>query len=257
MIDLPPFEQVKSGLFVPSRPAIIRRGELVKPVLPAGIMVVNGWLTQSAAGGATPTFVAVGAKAQAAGTLNVPYYAGLAANDIAIMIATGYDDVSFGTVSGWTAESQVSVTSAMRARLYWKRLAGSESGTESITGSTANANHGVMIGFRGCITSGTPYEAYNSNTSAGNTSVTSPSTTTTGANRLLLRVYTDEDGGTNTTPPAGWTEQYENWETVVGFNRIALDTLAQASAATVSATSRTASFPSSWVTLGLALLPTS
>lgn len=50
MIDPPPFEQAeKSGLWVPSRPAIIRPAEAVKPIIPAGIMVVNGWLKQSAA----------------------------------------------------------------------------------------------------------------------------------------------------------------------------------------------------------------
>lgn len=256
MIDLPPFEQqaAKSGLWVPSRPAIIRPAESVKPIIPAGIMVVNGWLTQSAAGGATPTVVAVGAKAQAAGTLNVPYYAGLAANDIAVIIACGYDDVTFGSLTGYTAETQVGSASATRARLYWKRLTGSESGSESITGATSEVNHGVMIGIRGCITTGTPYEGYASNSGSG-TSVTSPATTTTSTNRLLLRTYADESGGTNTTPPSGWSERYEDWETVTGFLRLALDTKEQTTAATVTATSRTASFSSSYVTFGLAFIP--
>lgn len=40
----------KTKLWVPPRPAIIRPAEIVKPIIPAGIMVVNGaLLTQSAA----------------------------------------------------------------------------------------------------------------------------------------------------------------------------------------------------------------
>lgn len=212
--------------------------------------------SSSAGDGSTPVFVAVGTKASAAGTLSVPYYAGVAANHIALIIAAGYNDVTFGEISGWNSETQVN-SIGMHAKVYWKRLTGGESGSESITGATSNANHAVMLGFSGCTTSGTPYEDFQSNSSDGSTSNTSDSTTTTGPNRLLVRFYTDEAGGISTTPPASWTERYEDWDTVpsMGFNRIAVDTIEQATAGTVSATTRSTSFSSSLVNFSLALLP--
>jgi len=203
------------------------------------------------------SFVAAGAKAQAAGTLDVPYYSGLAANDIAIILAAGYNDVTFGTATGFTAETQVNHASGNRIRLYWKRLDGSESGNVSITGATGAANIGVMLGFRGAITTGTPYEGYaTSNGNVASNLVTSPATTTTADGRIALRLYTHE-WGAGTTPPATWTERFDGFETIISAITISADTKDVATASTEAATTRNlgGGNGTSYVCAGLALIP--
>lgn len=259
MLDLPAlFDQAqKSKLWVPPRPAIIRPAEVVKPIIPAGLIVSNGWLTQSAAGGATPTFVAVGAKAQAAGTLSIPYYAGHDSGHIGLIFVAGYNDVTFGAATGYTAETQVNHASGMRCRLYWRRLDGSESANVSITGATSNANIGVMLGFSGCVSTGTPYEDYGSVTGdVASSLVTSGATTTAGNNRLLVRAYSHEMG-VGTSPPGSWTERFDDFETVISAITLAIDSLGVAASGTTSATSRNlgGGNGTSYACLDLALLP--
>lgn len=205
-----------------------------------------------------PTIVASGAVALGTSSLSVPYYAGLAANDIAIILVYAYGNVTFGSASGFTAESQVNTTQsgtpATRCRIYWKRLVGSESGTVSISTTSADASSGRMIGARDCILTGTPYEGYASNNGNTGTTMTSPSTVTSGPDRLLLRFWGTESVDTS-TPPATWTEEYESANGTAGFTVIACDSKQRATAGTESASTRTQTDNSSYVSFGLALMP--
>lgn len=218
--------------------------------------------------GDTPTYVAAGTLAQSATTpnptLSIPYYAGLAANDIAIIMCGGYPGsgtYTFPAVSGWTLANDTSSDPGFgttQQGIYWRRLDGGESGNVSValTGSSDTAL-GIMFGIRGCITSGTPYEDLdvNSEASGVTSDYTSQSITTTAANRLLLRMGMDEDAGTSSVP-ASWTQRFESTESIGGYMCVTLDTLAQATATTVSATTRTGSFSSSFVIHTMAMLPT-
>jgi hypothetical protein len=206
---------------------------------------------------AIPTFVAAGSKAQAAGTLSIPYYAGHTTNDIALIFVAGYADVTFGAATGFTAETQVNHALGLRTRLYWRRLDGSESANISITGATSNANIGVMLGFSGCAPSGTPYEDYGSVTGdVASNLVTSGATTTAGSDRLLVRSYVHEMGVAS-SPPASWTERFDSFETVINAVTLAIDTLGVASSGTTAATSRNlgSGNGTSFAVLDLALKP--
>lgn len=270
MLDLHgSFEQgPNSRLWVPSRPAIVRRSETIKPIIPAGIMVVNGWLKQSAAAVA-PTYVASGSQVEngTSKTLSVPYYAGLQVNDIGIIQIGGYaggfgSGFTYPALTGWTAIGNVSHSDGGTRKadqgLYYKRLTGSESGTESITltGGSSGAGEyvvvGRMFGIRGCITSGTPYEGLGSNSGLGGAA--SASIVTTGSSRLLLRLQMDEDGGGN-SPPSGYTERHEETETFFGVMTPALDTKEMAASGTESATTRTIGGGISFVVQTLAMIP--
>ncbi|MDO8942301.1 MAG: hypothetical protein Q7U75_03910, partial [Desulfobacterales bacterium] len=185
-------------------------------------------------------------------------YAGWAAGQTSIIVVAGYADVTFGAATGYTAQTQVNRTTGMRARIYHRNLDGSEGTNVSITGATANANLGFMLGFAGAdVVSATPFEGYAS--SSGDVSgglVTSPATTTTGVDRLLLRIYTDEQGVLS-SPPATWTERFDNFETIISAITGAADTKELAAAGTEAATSRSygGGDGTTYVCFGLALVP--
>lgn len=225
--------------------------------------------SSSSGGGATPTFVAAGTLAQSTTatnpTISVPYYSGLAANDIAIIHCGGYTEsgeYTFPTISGWTLIDELSSSPTFGTThqgLYWRRLDGGESGNVSVafTSAANDIATGVMFGIRGCITSGTPYEDMDviSGAPGATTSMTSQSITTLGPNRLCLRVAMDEDAGSSSVP-ASWTQRYELIETALSAVTSTLDTIEQSSAGTVSASTRTQSFSGSFVIHTLAMIPT-
>lgn len=257
MIDLPPFEQVKSGLLVPSRPAIIRRGELIKPVLPAGIMVVNGWLQQSAAS-SPPSFVANGAIAGSASTtsLAVSFPASVAADAIALLWSMGYEDMTFP--GSFTAEAQVQdVSSATKFRLGWKRCSGSEGGTSVNITQSSNQMWAQIAVFTGCVVSGTPYEGYSAVTGTSNTAtLTTPAIVSTVDQTLGVLIALD-NGNVTFTAASGYTERLDNSSTEGIDGSFAVDTIVKAAAGTTSAGTKTASAAtfSGYAIFGLALKP--
>lgn len=205
----------------------------------------------------TPTFVATGALQITAGTtLNVPYYAGLAANDIAfIALGVGHTGAITFSVPGFTALGSDASQSLLRTNVWWKRLTGSESGTIAVTVSTTPANTfwGVMFGIRGALATGTPFEGASSNLGSG-VSQTSALLHTTSTSELGLRIGNNIDGG-NATPPTNWTEVFDLQNTFGATSGyIRLDTRAKPTAASEGATTVTiGSAP--WSVHTLAMIP--
>ncbi len=196
---------------------------------------------------AAPTFVAASAVATGTNEVDVAHYAGLAANDIAFIWAGS--DAAIDDVSGWTGLTGIAESVNSRGRLFWKRLSGGESGSVTVTASGGAIMRGCMVGYRGAITSGTPYEGANS---ANGTSDPDASATivTTGANRLGLRFGHNWTGGV-TSPPGGWTERVDGG----GGYSITVDEKIIASASTESSSGRTYGGSLSWVIQTLALIP--
>lgn len=205
----------------------------------------------AASGGAPPpVYVASGTVISGESSGNVPYYSGVAANHIALLWVLGYrTGASISDISGWTGLTVIT-RSGSAARLFWKRLAGSESGsvTYSITGSGAALSTAVMAGFSGAIISGTPYEGAGS-ANGGSTSQTAATIVTLGGNRLGVRCGSFS-GYEDTTPPASWTERVDS----IDFG-MQIDTIDIPAATTVAASTRTFSVSADWFVQTLALLP--
>lgn len=200
-----------------------------------------------------PTYVAIGSLVGDTGaSVAVPYYAGLAANDIAVIQVAQNDSAAIATPSGWNSVG-TALNVDKRLSFFWKRLAGSESGTVSVT--VGDSSCGVMIGARGCITSGTPFEGFNSLGDVG--SVLGPSITVTGIERLAVWGFYLRDqgsglsGGSFGSPASGWTERLDSNDGATNY--MALDT--QATDSNISIASRGTSAGDKWVSGGFALLP--
>jgi hypothetical protein len=226
-------------------------------------------LCAQAAVASGPSFVAAGALAAQTGgsTLAVAYPAGIAANDILFLHtdvadASGIADVT-GITGSWTSviSSELASVDDAIAGLYWKRAAGTETGTETITYSEAvnlDAAVAIISAWRNCATTGEPFERINVNTQSAVTSLVGPDVTTTGTDRRVLTFFGHViNGGTQTSGSNtnGWDE---NWDLSTATGRGATlggVSIAASASGTVSGCTRTLANSTSSIALALALVP--
>jgi hypothetical protein len=226
--------------------------------------VINPYLFAVSGGGATPTLEGDGGIAgSATASIDVAYPAGVAANDIAFLHC--YVDNAAGaqtiqTPAGWTLvdqEPQNANTSTSNA-LFWKRLTGSESGTQTVDPTTglggSDSFCGCMSVWRGAVASGTPYEGLANNT-GGSTTLTGAQVTTTGPNRRVLH-FGGHSGTATATPAVNWTEAYDyqitNGTPDAGLKCYLIE---QASAGAVGPATHTLSVGRGWQVIAVALIP--
>lgn len=209
-------------------------------------LVRSNRLSSGGGGGAVPTFVAVGAVQ----TEDAEEYAGAAANDIGVIIVSADSNPTISDITDWTAFSATVTSGSNGTRAFWKRMPGPV-GTVALNVSGANVSGVIMFGIRGAITTGDPFEDYQSQVGTG-TAQTSDSITTTGANRLAIRV-----GGTQAfiadigSPPSGYTQAFEN-----NFEPcFSMDYKSVPTATTEAASTRTLGTSTSWFTHTFAMIP--
>ena len=186
---------------------------------------------RAVAGAAAPTYVAAGTGVTGSTSLSVPYYAGLAADDIALIFVCSNSSPTIGVPSNYTAISNqiADSNSSNYGRGFWKRLTGSESGNVTVSCTGGSQSEGVMIGIRGCITTGTPYEGHATTT----TYTATPAITTTGPNRLLIdHFYWSTDS--SSVSISGWTR--DAYVETAGENATAVFHKERATAGTEAAT---------------------
>lgn len=113
---------------------------------------------------AAPVFAGAGAAdAQLGNTINLPFPAGLAADDILIAQCETRDNVEIATPVDWNQDAVNGFRNSNatnRGEWFWKRATGLEAGSEAFTRALVGATtfFGRMYRFTGCITTGTPYD---------------------------------------------------------------------------------------------------
>lgn len=162
-------------------------------------------------GGSAPTFVAAGAiseQTSGAGNAITPVIPTHQADDILIAeIQILTPSANITTPSGWTnIMAKLTNPGGMASQWFWKRAASGSETNPAISEDVNTVKSARVYVYRGCVASGTPYEAETSTAYNG----TSPSTagiTTLGANRLVV-VLADKFQTTDFSagyPPGGWT----------------------------------------------------
>jgi hypothetical protein len=203
-----------------------------------------------------PSVYAVGAVASSTGAAITPGIpAGTDANDILILLHE-MDPVlsaaALGAVTGFAEVnlSPSSQTAGLPTRLTvrWHRATGPESGTVSCPAVT---NHQVarIIGVRGCVTSGDPWNQTAASVAASSASVSVDGLTTTAIDCLILAAVTTGTDVASTTHIGTWanaslanpavTEQIDNWVTSGTGGGIGASTGGKAAAGAVSPTTAT------------------
>lgn len=234
-----------------------------------GISGIAGFSSGAAGASGPPTLVNIGALATNASSpdpVDAPYPAGLAANDIALLHTFMYDQSgssqTINTPSGWTLLSQGKagngVDNGFPHAIFWKRLTGSESGTVGVVASAGHLAADCLMGrisvWRGCITSGNPYEQLGTNNVEGTTAMTGSSVTTQGDNRTVLNLCAC-DGATTSTPASGWTEEYDSTTGSGTGGAIKLYSIQRLTAGTYAAATHTLAAGRRWGVASFALIP--
>lgn len=159
-----------------------------------------------------PTFTAAGTAANTA-TASTGISPGLPAsfqaNDIFIMVAHHSSNTDFNDPSGWTRITALTGnnTSAQRVVAWWRRAQVGDT-APSVTASTSTAVRIARIyGFRGCITTGDPWDSSAGPTrspNAASASISSTSITTAVANCIVAFFGAYEDDPTTASQPGGY-----------------------------------------------------
>lgn len=226
--------------------------------------VIAHW--PSVNGGATPTAGQIFIDNESTGA--IPYPASVSNNDIAYLWI-GVGDMTSATIlltadGAWTALGDYVYNAGAgdeaAARLFWRRCNGTEGGTTtSVTfdndaAQTVPIRWGMIVTVSGAVKSGTPHEGYATNNGSDATAE-SPSTVTTGVDRLALRFWfvAEDDQGTEAAP-SGWTRRVDLATANFSDAAITGDSKVVPTATTEASTTRTAS-ADGWVSFGLAVLP--
>lgn len=219
--------------------------------------------------GGIPFFVAAGSYGNASSTSVSPGYpAGIAANDILILhvhLDDGLGNASISSVgTGWTLIDSEALANDSTAGLYWRRATGSESGTITVTASE-DVNSGCLgariSAWRGCKTSGDPYEGAGHTNQAAGLSFTGPSVTTAGPNRRVVAINgsTQTSVGTTAADPSNWAKDYESISLAGGNQVVSCYSREAPSAGVIGACTGNRGSDSAFarITFGFALIPAS
>lgn len=137
---------------------------------------------------AIPTYVGNGGEAFGTGDVTPALPSGWQADDI-FLLQVEHSDATIGDISGWTKiVTQTNGSSGSTASFqtwYWRRATASES--NPTVPDPGNHLECVVHAFRGCITSGDPWNIqYSGEDATGTTGITVPGNTTTVADCLIV-----------------------------------------------------------------------
>jgi hypothetical protein len=147
-------------------------------------------------------------------TVSAP--SGLANDDIMLaVVVTATSGTGLGTAvavtppAGWKAFTTPQETDdgsfTAKVWMFWKRAA-SESGSYTFTHATSNSQ-AIIAAFSGCVTTGPPFDGWSMNFGRATVGA-APSILPNSTNDLLI--YADHGWtGSATTPPTGFTEQFD------------------------------------------------
>jgi len=161
-----------------------------------------------------PAFVAAGTVASGAGAITPALPSGIAANDILLLfLETANQAISISNQNGgtWTAVTNspqgtgtAGGTSATRLTVFWSRY----NGTQGAPTTSDSGNHqlGRIVAYRGCATSGNPWDVTAGGVEAtSDTSGAIPGATTTVGNTLVVAaISTDKPDAAGTANFSAW-----------------------------------------------------
>ncbi|MBZ9600742.1 hypothetical protein [Phyllobacterium chamaecytisi] len=189
---------------------------------------------------AAPTYLGAGAVGATTSvtTITPALAAGMAANDIIVLQAVCLgSNTAFDLPTGYTLISDFNVGSH-RVAWWWKRHTGTESAVAVVnTGRTStNLLAAQSSARRGCITTGTPYEALNTALQAAASVVSGVAVTSSGWRRLAEQNIQRLGANTASTPSLPWLENLDQGTSGGGGCRFYIATSTLDFAETVPAT---------------------
>lgn len=215
------------------------------------------------------TFVGAGALAvtgTAGASISPALPSGVVADDILILTVMTNQGNTFPSISGWTNAGRDQNNANMSTGWYWRRATGSGDAPGSFTIAsgtalgTGNGLYGRVYAYRGCITSGTPYED-DTNLGAGvadNNPDFNTSTASVNNTHAVGFVCADDDNSWSSgMPPSGWSNEGPRVANATGGDCMmdAIGRWVPASGSVAAVTIGTMSGSDFWRSWSLLLLP--
>jgi hypothetical protein len=191
--------------------ADLTNGTLYTATLTSGIadsannaLATVTWTFTTATGAAPsgPAFVGASSAANAtATTLVLPKPAGFASGDALLASVATRGAPTITPPAGWTLVRLDASGSTVRQAVYVHIAGGSEPASYTFTLSSAQSAAGGILAYTG-VDPANPIDATGGQANAASTSITAPSITTTGTNRMLVGLFATA-ALTSETAPAG------------------------------------------------------
>jgi hypothetical protein len=186
---------------------------------------------------AAPSVISKGtASAVTSGSITPSYPASPLANDIIFLLVIDHQPVSIGVINtptGFTEAAQGTYQDSTpanqgRVALFWRRAAGGESGTVSVSRTGDTGPDGTFFGqmylVRGAITSGNPWDVVTARYGPGNATVTWDAVNVIDTERTLLAFTAQTDDVPGVSTPTGYTRTVAIDITTTGTDaQLALD----------------------------------
>jgi hypothetical protein len=219
---------------------------------------------------AIPTWVSSGAVSGAVSAITPALPASLATDDILFLVVQTRSGqaVSVANAAGGTwnliGQPQDGQTPGNKLSLWWSRYNGTQ--TAPTTSDSGDHQIGGIVAYRGCLTSGDPFEAMaqgNSGATA-DTTFTSTGLTTLGTDRRYV-VFAGRTIDTAGAHYSSWTngdvangsEDFDDGSTAGVGGGVAIWSAEKAAAGAIGATTATVAAATSDVWVELALIPAS
>lgn len=164
-----------------------------------------GLLARAPGGGGGITFVGAGSFQASGSAVSPGLPAGTQQDDLLLLLGFSASFQTAMTVSGYTQapnSPQTENAFAFRQCAFWKRAGSSESAPT--TSDTGDMNIAQILGFRGVVASGSPFDVSQGSIDLNNnTSVIIPGVTTTVANAFVVPIVGFSNAGNSTANVSG------------------------------------------------------
>ena len=198
-------------------------------------------------GGAIAFRAASSANNATATTLVLPKPSGVVAGDALLAAVAVRGQPAITPPAGWTLVRQDVNGTTMRQAVF-VHIAGSEPGPYTFTFASAQSAAGGIVAYSGVDTSD-PVDVHGGQLNAASTSMTAPSVTTTGPDRMLIAFF-GLPALSSMTPPGGMTERYDVTVPSTNTYKVTTGSADQSVAATGATGTRVAVAANSAASLG-------
>jgi Bacterial Ig-like domain len=148
-------------------------------------------------------------------SLVIPAPGGLVSGDVLLAVVSARGAPTITAPAGWTLVRLDINATTMRQAVFVRTAGGAEPGSYTFTLSSAQSAAGGIVAYSG-VDGSSPIDAHGGQINAASTSITAPSITTGGPDRMLVGFF-GTAALTTITPPAGLTERFD--QTVPATNQ--------------------------------------
>jgi hypothetical protein len=154
-------------------------------------------------------------------SLVIPAPAGVVSDDVLLAAVSVRGAPTITPPAGWTLVRLDINSTTMRQAVYVHVAGGSEPASYSFTLSNAQSAAGGIVAYSG-VDGTTPIDTHGGQINAASTSITAPSISTTGPDRMLVGFF-GTAALTTMTPPGGMTERYDQTVPSTNTYKVASD----------------------------------